>query len=607
MAFRVDASAVAAALLAVLIARPVAGQVFSPGELSKPHQDLEGLKNCTKCHVAGAKLAPDRCLSCHEELKPQLARGEGFHGRLDEAARGSCQSCHHEHQGKDFALIDWGEGGARRFDHSRAGYTLKGQHAKVECAACHQEKRIVTSGVRRLLAEHPGRKTFLGLATRCWACHADEHRGQLGQECAQCHDEKGFAPVRNFSHDRTDFRLEGKHRPLACAACHARESDEAATRRFPAAVHADFARYKPVKHESCASCHADPHKGVLGADCASCHTVDDFRQIRSSSGPGAPGGSKARAFHDKTAFPLRGAHATAVCAACHGPWKGQPTRFKGTPFQTCATCHFDAHAGQLGTPGTPLADCSRCHGLSAFTPPQFELADHQRTKFPLQGAHGTVACSACHRADPALLTGRVARAAARELERRRRPVLLSAAVLHPSAGRCETCHADVHRGQFANRAARGGCAACHTVASFREVEFDHSETRFPLEGKHAALTCAACHFAERGLVRYKPLPTACGGCHQDVHVGQFDDENEPKDCEACHTIAGFRPASRFQHAPPFTKFLLEGRHAPLQCASCHPAVKVAEGVEVRRYKPLPTDCAGCHADYHHGAMRRFAQ
>jgi hypothetical protein len=52
---------------------------------------------------------------------------------------------------------------------------------------------------------------------------------------------------------------------------------------------------------------------------------------------------------------------------------------------------------------------------------------------------------------------------------------------------------------------------------------------------------------------------------------------------------------------------LEGKHGAVACALCHPRVEVAPGVTAALYKPRPTSCEGCHADFHRGAFQRFAQ
>ena len=64
-----------AALLAVCsVAAAARAQVFSPGPLNKGHANLEGLANCTKCHVAGGQLSDQRCLDCHTELKQRVVK-----------------------------------------------------------------------------------------------------------------------------------------------------------------------------------------------------------------------------------------------------------------------------------------------------------------------------------------------------------------------------------------------------------------------------------------------------------------------------------------------------------------------------------------------------
>jgi hypothetical protein len=103
------------------------------------------------------------------------------------------------------------------------------------------------------------------------------------------------------------------------------------------------------------------------------------------------------------------------------------------------------------------------------------------------------------------------------------------------------------------------------------------------------------------MVRYRPLETACAGCHADPHAGQLAAGGRT-DCARCHGAEDWKK-TRFAHAPPFTTYQLEGKHARVACEKCHPAVPVGRGVEVRRYKPLPTACEACHQDFHHGAMR----
>jgi hypothetical protein len=615
-----------------LLAAPAAGaDVFSPGELSRAHRALEGLGNCTKCHVAGQQLSQARCLGCHAELEGRVAGGRGFHGRIPAAER-DCQTCHHEHQGRDFPLVDWGKNGERAFDHARAGFELRGGHRKVGCARCHDRRLVVDPVVKAMLEKQPRRRSLLGAPRDCVSCHFDEHRGQLGGECQRCHGEEVWRPARGFDHARTSYPLTGRHARVECARCHEAVPEKARAAgpgMTPPVSPKAFARYKGRSFASCTDCHRDPHQERFGARCADCHSTEGWRSVS--------GAATKRAFHEKTRYPLRGAHARVACQACHGPTTGAAVRYRGIAFERCSGCHADAHVGQLAAAGAeaagsaarravhaapgPAQECDRCHTVEGFLPVRFDVEDHQRTGYPLAGAHRTVACPLCHPRDPQLAS-RFPPALKADLARRGRPVLVSLARLdvdpsarprseradgYPGAADCRTCHRDPHAGQLDLRVKAEGCTGCHGLDSFRNVKFDHArEARFPLTGKHAQAACGSCHRPDRtGVVRYRPLAGACASCHADPHAAQFAVKGQGTDCARCHGTASWKEGITFVHAEPFTAFRLDGKHRKLECSRCHPAVQVA-GTAVRRYRPLPTKCQGCHADFHQGAFRGFA-
>jgi class III cytochrome C family protein len=595
-----------ATVAALLLAGPAtrAADVFSPGELSRAHAALSGLQNCTKCHPRGEQLSQAHCLACHEELAPRVQAGRGYHGRLAPKER-DCWSCHREHQGRDATLVEWGPGGAPRFDHARTGVPLAGKHQAIGCGRCHDPRLVQDPAVKRVLAEQPRRRTYLGApaAGACAACHFDEHRGQLGSDCARCHREAAWKPAPGFDHARTSYPLTGKHARVACQKCHApAPAAPAEAGALTAPVRADaFARYRPVAHASCLDCHKDAHEGRFGMDCTRCHATEDWRRIVS-------GGTTERAFHQRTRYPLAGAHQGVACVACHGPFRREPARFKPLAFEACTDCHVDAHAGQMAREGPAATRCDRCHEVRGFQPAKFGPEEHERTRYPLVGAHRVVACASCHPQDPHL-ADRLPAAARAELARRGRPVRLSLAVYEVAGdlARCETCHADPHQGQLQRPQ---GCAACHAVDSFQRLKFDHQkESRFALTGKHATAACAACHRRLPGpggaAVRYRPLELACAGCHEDVHLGQLAPQaGGPTDCSRCHATDGWKK-TRFEHRPPLTDYALTGKHQKVACDRCHPAVQVAPGTLVRRYRGLPRACEGCHADFHQGAFRGF--
>lgn len=576
--------------LALLVSAGVArADLFSPGELSKPHTALEGLSQCTKCHPAGGQLSQETCLSCHQELQPRLGKGQGLHGHIPGEKR-NCETCHREHQGVNANLVDWGSGGEKGFNHLRTGWALKGAHADVKCLTCHEKRRILWPTALKLLDKRP--ETRLGLGTGCTDCHFDEHRGQQQEDCEYCHVEKAWKPAPGFNHDDTEYPLKGKHLKVKCTQCHDSEKD-GEPHGFPPPKSETFLRFAPVQHRTCLDCHKDPHENRFGPRCQSCHTVEGWMILRNAT--------KEREFHEKTKFPLKGAHLDVDCKSCHGPFPGQAPKFKGLAHDTCGVCHADAHEGQMVVNGKS-PDCASCHTEQGFVPVKYGVVEHAKTRYPLEGAHQVVPCASCHPATPGL-KAKVPKPVLADLKKKKREELFSMALFDFSKAldSCESCHTDVHDGQFkANK-----CETCHQVSSFTKLKFDHDkDSKFALKGAHAKVTCEKCHFASSvkdPIVRYKPLGQECKSCHLDVHAGQFG----KKACETCHNDESFKKQLKFEHRPPFTEFILDGQHARAKCDACHRVVPVGPKVNVTQYKPLPQTCEGCHSDFHKGAFKGF--
>lgn len=634
------------ALAALLPAAPAARAQVSPGPLSKPHAALEGNLNCVRCHGSGGTHEIDRgCLDCHREIGRAIDQRRGLHGK---EARDGCARCHPEHGGRAFDLVQFEEGSPERFDHRRAGWPLEGKHARVRCAECHGNPRFRTSPLLRLA---PGRSEgWLGLEARCDACHADVHRGALGTACDRCHAPSGWRGAR-VDHDRTAFPLRGKHRDVPCAKCH-----EAAHLDLPRdAQGGRVPLFKPLPHADCDACHRDPHAGRLGAACARCHDPAGFREVPRAAfdhdrtrfaltGAHArvacakcheprPGERRPRpafaacadchadphagqatlagrrvdcaachetsdwkrstftaARHAATDYPLLGKHAQVACAKCHREANAR-VRFR-PPHAACADCHAPAHGAQLGPDG---ARCERCHEVAGWTPARFGSAEHARLALPLEGRHAQAPCAACHRPVPG-----------------RPPAVPAGLDLGPARvflrapADCGACHRDAHDGRFAaggERAVAGGCATCHTSAAFRPSRVDpalHARFAYPLEGAHATVPCSACHAdlrsppaAGRPLTLREPR-RRCADCHADVHGGQFAARVAQGDCAACHGLAAFRPATRFDHDRD-TRFRLAGAHRAVPCARCHAAAPGADGRPLVRYVGTPRRCADCHS------------
>lgn len=584
-----------AALFALLLSAGLttrAAAQISPGPLARAHRALEGTLNCTNCHSPRREPMSTMCLSCHKEIAQLVTDKRGYHARVVGTEQQACEKCHPDHAGVDFALISWPGGSAARFDHTLTGWPLEGTHATTKCADCHTA-RFRTAPEAALA---PARTTagWVGLVTSCAGCHRDDdaHRGALGSSCDRCHDSGDWKHAPRFDHANTRYPLTGQHANVACATCHL-------SPRLPLRRDANGAAvpvYRPVPHASCGDCHEDPHRGRLSTRCSDCHSTGSFTDVNR------------RGFnHALTRYPLRGRHATVACAECHG---ANMTK-KDPPFATCAACHADPHAGQATRAGQPV-DCASCHRVEGFAPSTYTVADHRRAPFMLEGKHAQVACTACHTPGAAKPGGtRVAR-------------------LRMPFQHCGDCHADAHGGQLATQPDRGACESCHVAAGWTPTTFGaaaHARTGFPIDGRHAAIPCAACHGANAVGIPAFPVATTgsagvklalgtvtCATCHVDAHAGRYAAGGAvPIDggCAACHGTTSFRPSSVNVAMHARFRFRLEGAHRAVPCVGCHqelkatPAtstlVKSARGV---MHFPDPasltrsTTCASCHASPH---------
>lgn len=515
---------------------PSAWAQLSPGDLSRSHESLEGLRRCTECHRLGDRKVSGKCLECHTSIARRRDLGKGLHAGTEYA---TCTDCHVEHQGRDHDLIHW-VGGPASFDHAKTGYRLEGRHATVECRTCHRAE-LVADAAELSLAGKDLNRTYLGLDTACGACHAEPHRPPFEQACSRCHGQDAWKPAEGFDHAATAFPLTGKHADAACDRCHV-PLDEAAP--VPGAN-----RYRGVAHAACTDCHTDHHQGRLGPNCTDCHTTASW----------AVAGT-ADFDHDRTRYPLRGRHATLACDRCHGMDRPRPG------FDRCIDCHKDQHEGARRN-RADLQRCEDCHDVQGFRPSRYPLAKHAEAAFPLAGAHLAVACDQCHRrsADG--------------------PVALQLA--HDD---CTACHADPH-----GPAPQEGrsCTGCHAVEGWRPVVFDHAVTGTVLTDAHARAACAACHAgtAPDGAPRFEATPTACAACHVDVHGGQFATDGAPPACDRCHVTRDWF-AERFDHERD-SRFPLRGGHERVACEACHQPL---EGPAARslRFKPVATACEACH-------------
>jgi hypothetical protein len=486
------------ALIVVLLlgggANTARAQFISPGKLSRAHAELEGIRNCTRCHQLGvAGASTDKCLDCHEPLAARIQLGSGYHATLESRP---CAECHKEHFGEDFGLVRFD---TARFEHDRI-YALNGRHGEIGCRDCHTPSLIAAEEVRSFKqASAALDRTYLGLGELCVSCHEsdDPHDGQFTQRsCDECHGEIDWNQAERFDHDLTRYRLTGLHRRVRCRDCH---------RPLDGSSDAGRLQFTELAYSGCESCHRDPHRGSMGANCSGCHATAGWSRI-------ADRGAVERSFdHSTTEFALEGAHARAECNTCHSarPRRDERLRISFAPgtedkayphpvAADCTSCHVDYHDGIFAETAAGLP-CESCHTQTDWTPTTYGIERHNReSKFRLTGAHIPVICSACHwvdeEGDQHALKFRIADQT------------------------CLACHSedDPHAGQFVARK----CSECHDTESFSIPDFDHSQTRWPLDGAHRDVACASCHLSEENdegsdTVRYRPVPTDCKACHKE--------------------------------------------------------------------------------------------
>ena len=375
---------------------------------------------------------------------------------------------------------------------TRVVFPLTEKHATADCAGCHPGARSVAD--------------LQAAPTACVGCHQgdDQHQGQFGADCGACHKTDSWQGA-TFDHSQSAFPLTGKHSQVDCVQCHANNI------------------YKGTP-QACVGCHQkdDQHQGQFGADCGACHKTDSWQG--------------ATFDHSQSAFPLTGKHSQVDCVQCH-----TNNVYQGTP-RACVGCHRgdDQHQGRFG------ADCGACHKTDSWQGATF---DHSQSAFPLTGKHSQVDCGQCHtnnvyqghrqtqpgglRPVPRQqhLQGHAADVC--RLPPERRPAqgqfgaecgcvpqdrLLAGRDLRPLAerlpahrqthpGGLRQCHANnVYQGHAAGvcrlpprvtTSTRGGsapnCGACHKTDSWQGATFDHSQSAFPLTGKHSQVDCVQCH------------------------------------------------------------------------------------------------------------------
>ncbi len=289
--------------------------------------------------------------------------------------------------------------------------------------------------------------------------------------------------------------------------------------------------------------------------------------------------------------PLAQAHASlegaSGCLRCHAPNKGlAPDR--------CLSCHIALKeritAGHGLHARAEYRKCETCHiehqgravDLRWWGPKGIASFNHLDAGFALEGKHAGLECVRCHKAERVLDPAALSRGGGNP---ERTYLGLGTA--------CVSCHADIHRGQFGNKA----CVACHTMDTFKiSGGFNHAQTRYPLTGRHTTVACEKCHPAANsgdgtGRVFTGIAFASCSNCHTDPHRGRFG-----ATCASCHTPSAWTnilKTSKFNHSQ--TAFPLLGGHRAVACDNCHRG-RLTGKLKHQR-------CSDCHADNHRGEFK----
>lgn len=416
--------------------------------LEGTHKKLECEACHQKEHIADAEIGKrdgtylgmgTECLSCHKD----------YHQKTMSS---NCAECHGQNSFKP----------APGFNHNETNYKLVGAHQRVECIKCHN------IGIKN------GEKfqEFTGVKfDKCTNCHVDIHDGKFGDNCTSCHSEESFHKIKNgvnnFDHNKTNFKLLGKHQSVDCKSCH--KTSYTAS----------------LKHDRCSDCHDDYHKGQFTekgkvTDCDKCHNNNGFTPSLFTIDD-----------HSKLKFKLEGSHIATSCLECHkkqGDWS-----FRKIGEQ-CVDCHENVHKATMSAEYNPNEKCETCHNVTNWENVTF---DHNKTDFKLKGVHAQQKCRSCHYESP------------KDGTKRQQFATLST--------NCVTCHEDIHLQQF-DVNGKTDCEQCHEFENWEATKFDHNKLDFKLEKGHKDVACAECHkevvTPKGNCIKYKFVDSKCIDCHK---------------------------------------------------------------------------------------------
>jgi hypothetical protein len=439
---------------------------------------------CALCHVSNNyTLNSTDCYGCHQQaFLSTTSIGGNVPNHVTAGfptTASACATCH--------PITTWAAG---VFDHNATGFPLSNGHANVACNLCHLNNNYSL----RIAPTDCGNS----------GCHLNTNYGGGWQgttapphsaagplfavaNCTNCHTTVSFTTA-TFDHGTTGFALTGMHispTPTPCIACHTSNN-------------------YALNSTACYGCHVTAWQSTttLGASvpnhitsgypttCESCHTTTSWLGAVFN--------------HNTTRFPLTGAHIAVACNLCH--------LTSAPPPLDCYSCHIAQWQSTttLGgsvpnhiTAGYPTT-CASCHTTTSWLGAVF---DHNKTIFPLTGAHTTVACNLCHTSST------------------------------PPPTNCYSCHTAAWQStatlggavpdHLAADAAVAGivptaCATCHNTTSWLGATFTHAW--WNVNHGNAGGVCSACHTNSSGPgANYTAFQ--CTQCHGGGNAANFHHPN----------------------------------------------------------------------------------
>ena len=437
------------------------------------------------------------------------------------------------------------------------------------------------------------------------------HGDGFAVNCMDCHNTTGWKidiKTLSFDHGTTKFPLVGQHQSVSCKLCH---------------TSLEFSK----AGKECNSCHTDIHNQTVGPECSRCHTpvswvVNNITEI-----------------HQRSRFPLVGAHVTADCYACHTNASSNLLLFGPLGIE-CIDCHQKDYAATTNPnhqAGGFSTNCTDCHNMTSIS---WTGAGINHNFFPLTGGHDIKNCQDCHKTpdyastSPLCISCHLTNynntnnpshtqldfstncsdchttapgwkpAEYREHDAKSFPIYSgkhnkgkawdNCTQCHPNSTNyiqftCIDCH-DHNQSDMDNKhhETQGyaynspACLECHPTGS-AEGSFNHSTSAFPLTGAHLTTDCIKCHASG-----YAGTSTICNSCHNtDFNKTTNPNHaliNVPTTCETCHTTQpGWKPAAFPLHS---NYYVIAGAHIPISsnCVSCHNG----------NYNATPSTCVGCH-------------